>query len=250
MNGIFTPTNFVDGHTDVTRPEGATATFNIHGAPRFCAWSSQFRLWFPQSNVAIQLSSPFGSPASPTTIPLLAGQIVRQQPTMGARLNVVEPAPTLSAKMYLDLLPPPITVNQMGSPRPSSAANLNYANIGPMTKLPLPHDLSGYKELPVTLRYHPVQADPTLSLSVEADAIRAIYNYIVGPVNCVLYDNSYYSITGEYCIIRTRSEDTHSVEVGLDPSRPDLIVSHVSRVDLSREVFVGNMWHKFAFARV
>lgn len=132
MNDVPTPINLIDGHTDLTRPDGAAATLIIQGAPQLCTWSSQFRLWLPQSNVTIQPSTPLSSPPSLSTVPIFATQIA-PQPTMGPRLNVAEPTPTLSAKMYLDLLPPPITVNQLESPRPSSTVNLNYANIEPIT---------------------------------------------------------------------------------------------------------------------
>jgi hypothetical protein len=108
----------------------------------------------------------------------------------------------------------------------------------------LPDDLSGYNNLPVAILYHPMQVDPTLQLNVEADAIRACHSYIVSAVNMVLFNNSYTLVANNsYCTVRSISEDVHSVRV----QTGDTFVSHVSRVDLSWEVWIGNAWYKFAF---
>jgi hypothetical protein len=92
-----------------------------------------------------------------------------------------------------------------------------------------PQDLSGYNELPAYLGYHPIQVDPTLELAVEADAIRACHNYIVAPVNMVLYNNTYL-IQGANCRIRSNAEDVHSVPVTFTDG---ITRNQVSRVDLS-----------------
>jgi hypothetical protein len=106
-----------------------------------------------------------------------------------------------------------------------------------------PRDLSGYNELPTNVVYHPIQVDPTLELSVEADAIRACHTISVGPVNMVLYNNSYI-IQGSKCRIRSIAEDVHSVPITVAPG---VTSNLISRVDLSWEVLVGNSWQKLAF---
>ena len=164
------------------------------------------------------------------------------------RTPVTEPTPVLSARMLLDIDIPAanVSANVSGTGRPSSSANAYYANIGVIEELPFHYDLSGYENLPTTARYHSIQGDPTLEPSVEADAIKAIYNLVFAPVNRVLYDTTYTLIDGYRCPIRSVSEDTHTVKVVLNPNNPDQsTVSHVSRVDYSWEVFVDGYWRKF-----
>jgi hypothetical protein len=176
----------------------------------------------------------------------VAGSATPTPRALPPRMLVTEPTPLLSARMLLDMDIPQTNFTISGTGRPSSAANMSYANIGPILQFALPHDLSGYEQLPPILRYYPVQADPTLAPSNEADAIKAIYNLVFLPVNRVLYDTTYALSDGYRCPIRTVSEDTHTVKVVLDPNDPgDSTVNHVSRVDYSWEVFLDGSWQKF-----
>jgi len=60
----------------------------------------------------------------------------------------------------------------------------------------------------------------------------------------VLFNHSYTLATNsQYCRIRTKSEDTHSVSVWTGTEH----ANHVSRVDLGWEVLIGSSWFKFAF---
>ena len=162
------------------------------------------------------------------------------------RAQVTEPLPALSARMLLDMDIPASNFSVSGTGRASSAANMYYANVGVIDEFLLPHDLSGYEQLPTTLRYHAIQEDPTLAPSIEADAIKAIYHLVFAPVNRVFYDTTYTLIDGYRCPIRSVSEDTHTVKVVLNPNNPDdSTVSHVSRVDYSWEVFIDGYWQKF-----
>ena len=159
------------------------------------------------------------------------------QRALPPRTHVPEPTPALSARMLLDMDIPASSFIVSGTGRASSAANLYYANVGVIEEFPLPHDLSGYEQLPTTYRYHSVQDDPTLTPSVEADAIKAIYHLVFAPVNRVLYDTTYTLVDGYRCPIRSVSEDTHTVNVVLNPNNPDATVSHVSRVTTAGKFF-------------
>ena len=201
---------------------------------------------------ATPITSPVTTNTAPSTsylIPNTLGVTAPATPTPRAlppRTQVTQPPPMLSARMLLGMDIPRSNFNISGTGRVSSAANMYYANIGPILQFALPHDLSGYERLPLILRYYPVQEDPTLASSNEADAIKAIYNLVFLPVNRVLYDTTYTLSNGYRCPIRTVSEDTHTVRVVLDPNDPgDSTVNHVSRVDYSWEVLLDGSWQKF-----
>lgn len=205
--------------------------------------------------MVIQSATPMNSPISTNTIPTgivgthlhpfglrVSQPAVSSHPTWSSLGTIAIPAYSLSAQMFLEIEPPTIPISHYGTARLSSAANYFYANIGPLRPLSLPNDLSGYNSLPTTKQYHPLQPDPTLQLGVEADAIRACQNYIIDPVNKVLFNNSYI-VDNQLCRIQTKSEDVHSVPV----QSGDTSVNHLSRVDFSWEVLVRGSWYKFAF---
>jgi hypothetical protein len=98
--------------------------------------------------------------------------------------------------------------------------------------------LAGYYNLPTTSAYHSLQLDPTLDVSLEADAIRACHSYIVGPVNMVLGNNPYYNTQRQPYSIRSISEDVHTIQTEGG--------KHVIRVDLSWQVMLNTVWHTFA----
>ena len=216
-------------------------------------------LWFPElTGIVVQQATPMTSLTPLFTVPTSTSGIFLHPTNLSAAqqntapgvvtfpplMDVQEPPFTLNAPMLLDISTPTIHLTKTRSPRPSSAANLFYSNIGKITSLPLPADLCGYHNLSTERRYHPNQVDPTLEPSIEADAIRACHHHIVSPVNMVLFDHSYtIATTGQYCRIRTKSEDTHSVSVWTGSEH----VGHVSRVDLGWEVLIGTSWFKFAF---
>ena len=176
---------------------------------------SALGLWFPQSTqIVVQPATPMNSPAPGFTVPTtMSGAFLRPTNPSAAPqgtpsgvvsfpplMNVPEPPFSLNARMLLDISPPTIPLTETGSPRPSSAANIFYSNIGRISNLPLPNDLGGYNHLSTEFRYHPNQPDPTLEPSVEADAIRACHNHIVSPVNMVLFNHSYTIATNsQYC---------------------------------------------------
>lgn len=235
--------------------EGQLQTLQTNGGPityRYTngSWVSE------QPMIVVQA----GSPTIPSAFPHTHPNPNYLQPTSAPGQNVVpnpepqavqflqitaitEPRYSLSARQFLEIAVPTVPSSGSGTIRNSSDSNKLYANIGRLSTLYCPRDLSGYYNLPSALQYHPIQADPTLELSVEADAIRASHTYIIGPVNMVLFNNSYL-MNGVPCRIRSIAEDVHSRTVQLSTSYS---VNHISRVDLSWEVYIGNSWHKFAF---
>lgn len=252
MSGISTPAHHNDGYTDDTRPDGTAAVFTVHGFVTNVAWSAVSRTWLAPLNVNVIAATPHSSPFVPPAFPSATLAVTVAPPRIpagiGPLMDVPEPEFTLSARMLLDSKPPAFDSSATGAGRVSSLANMYFANIGPITYLPPPNDLSGYGNLPTTLRYHPIQIDPTISISVEADAIRACHNYIVSPVNRVLFDNSYTLSTGAYCTIRSLCEDTRLIPIYYDQNRPELgTFNCVSRVDFSWEVQINSQWCKFAF---
>lgn len=259
--GFPSPYPDIGGFLDQHRPDGFQVNLTVLGSLTLCQWSSASGLWFPlSSQIVIQPATPMSSPVTASTVPMsgpgfslhpsTAASLPSQptgspsQPTFPPLSHVQEPPYTLSARMLLEISPPTFCISQTGDARLSSSTNMFYSNVGGITKLALPNDLSGYNNLPTTYRYHPIQGDPTLDLSVEADAVRACLIYLVGPVNLALYNNSYnIASNNSYCHIRSKCEDTHSVNV----QSGSTYVNHVSRVDLSWEVKVSNVWYKFAF---
>jgi hypothetical protein len=149
----------------------------------------------------------------------------------------------VSAQMLLEYPVPSLAVNiGSSSALSSSAVNIRYANIGTLTQMAPPQDLSGWNSLPVSPQYYLIQHEPTLAISNESDAVRACQHYIIGPVNMVLANTcSYAGPTGPVpCVIRSVTEDVHVVAVaGSDQN-------HISRVDLGWEVLVNGSWQKFA----
>ena len=232
-----------------TYNSGVAQSYNSVGTG-FGAWSAQ------QPVVSIQSATPDTSPITtyyiPNTTPgHLSSTFVPPQPSgppepiptdFRPLESVSEPAYTLSARSLLEFPSPDLRARGSGGTHTSSAANERYANIQRLTILPKPIDLCGYYNLPQTERYHPVQTDPTLDISVESDAIRACHSYIVGPVNLVLYHNPCY-IQNQPCTIRSISEDVHLAQVLVGNNS----VTHISRLDLSWEVYLYGQWQKFAF---
>jgi len=149
----------------------------------------------------------------------------------------VESVPgVFTAKEVLDCDVPEVTVLSLGLASTSSRSNGIYPNVNQLFNWDLPECLGGYARLPQDSLFAPPQLDPTIEISVEADAIWASRLYLLTPVNTVFSHMSPYKI-------RCSAEDSHSVRVRLD----NKMVEHLSRVDLSWSVEVREgHWNKFA----
>jgi hypothetical protein len=196
------------------------------------------------------MTSPVPMDTTPTTPGLLRPSAVQgtqfPAPRQPIAFNTLppfqEPSYTLSAQMLFEIAPPTVPFTNTSITHRSSGINALYANITRLSPMVMPPDLSGYNQLPTTASYHPPQLDPTLSLEVEADAIRTCHFYIISPVNMVLFNNTY-QYRGVGFPIRSRSEDRNCFSVD---NPPTTAVNHLSRVDFSWEVRVNNQWRKFA----
>ena len=149
-----------DGYTPDTRPDRTRGYAILANHEQVVIqWSSSTRKWYfvdTIPDVTIQPATPYSSPSRshtyptnilfssstiiPTSIPGTNAANVRTLPPL---MRVTTPSYSLSARMVLDIGLPDMRVNRTGSPRVSSAANMYYANVGPIVPLAFRDDLSG-----------------------------------------------------------------------------------------------------------
>ena len=155
--GFPSPFANVGGYSDDNRPDNLSVNLTVSGILTPCRWSKALRLWFPEAaRITFHAATPMNSPPTLFSVPT-QGNLHPNSLSQGSGsegvsfpplMNVLEPPFSLNARMLLDIPPPMIPLNETGSLRASSAANMYYSNIGSILNLPLPNDLCGYGKLP------------------------------------------------------------------------------------------------------
>ena len=207
------------------------------------------------SPITIQSATPVSSPNTTYTTPGVIEGFLQPSATIIAQSfpaykqaiefstlpAIPEPPYTLSAQMLLEILPPSVPARRTDYSYPSSAVNRSYANIRRLSPLPLPSDLSGYNNLPLTA----LESSPSIGSNSQSrgrsrcNPCLPKLHYMPSELGSCKQFVQNWDID---CPIRSRSEDMNCFLVHDYPTT----VNHLSRVEFSWEVLVNSQWHKFA----